>query len=77
VDKDYFTGGKFAYIPLFEHGLAAYRRQNWDEAVDLFNRVLLMKPQDKPSLIYIDRCKQMIRNSPGLEWDGVWIMETK
>ncbi|MFP4397967.1 MAG: adenylate/guanylate cyclase domain-containing protein, partial [Desulfonatronovibrio sp.] len=77
LGKDYFTGGKFAFIPPFEKGLTAYRNQNWDQAVELFNAVLEIKPEDKPALIYIDRCRKMAQSPPGEGWDGVWIMTTK
>ncbi|MFP4084626.1 MAG: CHASE2 domain-containing protein [Desulfonatronovibrio sp.] len=77
LGKDYFTGGEFAFIPPFEKGLTAYRNQNWDQAVELFNAVLEIKPEDKPALIYIDRCRKMAQSPPGEGWDGVWIMTTK
>ncbi len=75
--KDYFTAGEFAFIAPFEQGLAAYRRQSWDEAERFFNQVLEVKPQDHPSLVYIDRCRKMAHSPPGPEWDGVWVMRTK
>jgi adenylate cyclase len=75
--KDVFTQGRFAFIPCFEQGLEAYRGQEWGKAETFFNKVLEMKPGDKPSLIYIERCKKMAQAPPGPEWDGVWIMKTK
>ena len=75
--KDYFTEGAFSFIPVFEQGLAAYREQRWDQAVESFQRVLEMKPEDHPSLIYIDRCRAMAEAPPGPGWDGVWVMKTK
>ncbi len=75
--RDYFTDGDFTFISVFEKGLEAYRRQEWDEAVTFFNEVLKLKPQDKPSLIYIDRCRAMAKSPPGADWDGVWVMKSK
>ncbi len=75
--KDYFTHGQFSFIPVFEEGLSAYRNQSWEEAIDLFEKVLELKPKDIPSQIFIRRCKIMSQNPPGPDWDGVWIMETK
>jgi adenylate cyclase len=71
------TRGGFDFIPSFEQGLASYRGQEWKKAETFFNKVLKMKPGDKPSLIYIDRCRKMALSPPGPEWDGVWIMKTK
>ena len=74
---DYFTGGEYAFIPRFEQGLQAYRRQEWDQAVKHFERVLELKPGDGPSEVFIKRCRVMAEDPPGPGWDGVWIMQSK
>ena len=75
--KDYFTGGKFAFIAPFAQGLKAYRLGNWKEAESFFNQTLELKPEDRPSQVFINRCRKLAQAPPGQEWDGVWIMETK
>lgn len=75
--KDYFSEGRFDFIPPFEQGIMAYRNQNWEEAINFFNQTLTIKPEDNPSLIYIERCKKMAASPPGPGWDGVWVMTSK
>lgn len=75
--QDVVTNGRSAFIQPFEQGLDAYRLQRWDEAIGFFERVLELKPEDKPSLVYINRCRMMAQDPPGADWDGVWVMETK
>lgn len=75
--KDYFSEGRFDFIPPFEQGIKAYRNQNWEEAISFFNQTLTIKPEDNPSLIYIERCKKMAMSPPGPGWDGVWVMTSK
>jgi adenylate cyclase len=75
--RDYFTDGTFAFIPHFEEGLRAYRAQRFDEAVAHFERTLHLKPEDKPSMIYIERCQILKASPPADDWDGVWTMASK
>lgn len=74
---DYFTGGKFAFIPPFEQGLQAYREQRFAEAIERFEQALVLKPQDKPSLLYIVRCRALLAAPPPEDWGGVWSMTSK
>ncbi len=75
--RDYFTDGTFAFIPHFEEGLRAYRARRFDEAVAHFERTLHLKPEDKPSMIYIERCQILKASPPADDWDGVWTMSSK
>ncbi len=74
---DYFSQGAFTWIPPFEQALAAYRRQDWQEAIMRFGQVLAIKPADNPVQIYINRCQTLADQPPGPGWDGVWIMDRK
>lgn len=40
---------------IFHHALAAFREQQWQEAARLFDRVLVIRPADGPSLFYRQR----------------------
>jgi len=64
-------------VQTFEQGLAFYRNARWDEAVAAFGQVLNIRPEDKPSLIYIERCKKLKEEPPAQPWDGVFTMKTK
>ena len=61
----------------FGQALSAYRRKRWDEAMDRFERVLALAPDDGPSIAYIERC-QLLKQTPGLvDADGVFTFQTK
>jgi len=64
-------------VKTFEQGLAFYRNAKWDEAIAAFGQVLNIRPEDKPSLIYIERCKKLKEEPPAQPWDGVFTMKTK
>lgn len=61
----------------FEHGLTAYRAQQWDEAEAAFRAALKIDPCDGPSQVFMDRCKVYRLEPPPPGWDGTFEMETK
>jgi adenylate cyclase len=64
-------------IVRFSEALTAYRRQQWEDAIDLFNKILAMFPEDGPSRTFIERSRQYLEHPPAPEWDGVYAMTTK
>ncbi len=64
-------------IDLFRKGFELYLQQNWDEAMNYFQQVLTIRPDDGPSKTYIQRCQIFKENPPGETWDGVYSMKTK
>ncbi len=62
---------------LFREGLHAYRAQQWDVAERLFSEVLEVWPDDRPSEVFIERCRVFRTSPPGEGWDGVFEMKTK
>jgi adenylate cyclase len=57
---------------MFASGLAAYRQQNWDEAQTCFDSCLLGAVEDGPSLLFVERIRQLRGTPPPADWDGVW-----
>ena len=64
-------------LEAFAQGLEAYRRQDWQAAIDAYEGALEANGEDSPSKLFLERCRYYRANSPGDEWDGVWTMETK
>ena len=61
----------------FAKGLALYREGKWDEAIAAFQSVLAFRPDDYPSKMYVERCKNLKENPPAQPWDGVFVMTKK
>ena len=64
-------------IAAYEAGLERYLQRDWDSAIRYFGNALDAAPQDRPSRIFIDRCRYYRDNPPLDAWNGVWVMEQK
>jgi len=64
-------------VDLYEQGLAAYRRQDWNRAIMLFLKALAITPQDGPSQTMLSRCNEFKVNPPPPDWNGSYSMKTK
>ncbi|MBM3226327.1 MAG: CHASE2 domain-containing protein, partial [Candidatus Tectomicrobia bacterium] len=53
-------------------GLAAYRQQDWDGAIQQFQHALSLWPDDTPSHTMLYRCHIYQQAPPPAEWDGVF-----
>ena len=65
------------FVDLYESALEMYLQSNFKKAKTLFVRALKIKKGDLPSLIFVDRCKEYLKNSPEKIWDGSFEMKTK
>jgi adenylate cyclase len=66
-----------ALLERFEHGMAAYRSQNWLEAAGRFGELLADYPDDGPTQIFLQRALEFLENAPEPDWDGVYVMKSK
>jgi len=64
-------------IRRFHMALEHYKAARWDEAVAAFQNVLAIRPDDFPSLLYIQRCETLRVCPPEAVWDGVFTMTSK
>ncbi len=64
-------------LDLYSKGLEHYRKQEWDSALDNFGAVLEISEKDGPSLTFFERCLLFQKESPPVDWDGVFSMKTK
>lgn len=65
------------FVTLFENGIAHYRKRQWKEASNLFKETLRIKKDDKPSMIFIERCAAYQNEPPPDDWKGVFVLKTK
>ena len=61
----------------FERAMAAYREQNWKEAVLQFGTLLTSFPDDGPTQIFLQRALEFREHAPEEGWDGVHVMKSK
>ncbi|HKZ53796.1 MAG TPA: adenylate/guanylate cyclase domain-containing protein [Candidatus Acidoferrales bacterium] len=64
-------------LELFDTGLRAYRGQQWEAAVEIFESILQHYPDDGPARLLAARCRQYEQQPPPADWDGVFVMKTK
>jgi adenylate cyclase len=55
-------------------GLRLYRQRDWVQAATCFHAASNANPGDKPSSLFLERCRQYIETPPPEGWDGVWAM---
>lgn len=76
-EKTDFNQNSLGFLKDFQEGLYLYRAQLWKEAIECFQSVLIAKPGDRVSDIFIRRCKEFLNHPPPVNWSGVYEMKTK
>ena len=61
----------------FQQGLECYRGGAWEIAVELFESLAADYPHDKPTQVFLDRCRHLAGQPPEGVWDGVYVMTHK
>ena len=64
-------------LPLSQEGFDRYLNRDWDAAIKSYTRILSIRPDDKISRIFIDRCMGYKAAEPPVDWDGVYRMLRK
>lgn len=66
-----------AFLETYSAALSAYRERRWKEAKAGFIAARVLRPDDYPTTIYIERSEHYELYPPPAEWDGVFVMHTK
>jgi len=69
--------GKPPWLDYFAAGLQLYRTRQWEEASQAFNEALRLKPHDRPSQVFLGRCRFFAVAPPPSGWQGVFVLEGK
>jgi hypothetical protein len=75
--KENMTELKLKVLETYNKAMVFYKARQWQNAMDEFQKAIEIDPTDGPSKLYITRCKEYLKNPPGDDWDGVFIMTTK
>jgi adenylate cyclase len=72
-------GSKKSFVDEFHAGLAQYRAQSWDEAIEHFTRARALSGinGDKTADLYIMWCMEYKEEPPPQGWDGVRVATSK
>jgi adenylate cyclase len=71
------TKEELKLIEWYEKGLHLYWDQQWDQAIEAFQKALAFSPGDPPSERFIQRCRDFKITPPPDGWLGEYIMTTK
>jgi class 3 adenylate cyclase/uncharacterized membrane protein len=64
-------------VDLFHKALDLFESRRWSDAGKRFYQIYKQFPDDGPSIVYYNRCRQYIKNAPSSDWDGVFNMAEK
>jgi adenylate cyclase len=64
-------------VERFHEALTLYQTRNFNDAVEKLEHILQSYPQDGPSKLYLERCRQYELHPPPDDWDGVFTMTRK
>ncbi|MCS7034726.1 MAG: adenylate/guanylate cyclase domain-containing protein, partial [Phycisphaerae bacterium] len=61
----------------FEEAFRLYRLQRWQQAEAILLELLARFPEDGPCKAYLERIGQYRINPPPVDWDGVYVAQSK
>ena len=65
------------YILYYEEAIAYYLKREWGKAIEIFERLLLQKPDDGPCRMFLERCREYKVSPPPESWTGEYAHEKK
>jgi adenylate cyclase len=65
------------WVRTYEAGLDAYADRDWEGAIALFETVIAARGGDRPSEIFIERCRNYLASPPPDHWTAVSVLTEK
>lgn len=65
------------WIRLYGEAYARFEERRWEVAARLFEACLHSLPDDQPSHMLLELCRELVNNPPPPEWDGVFEFDSK
>jgi class 3 adenylate cyclase/CheY-like chemotaxis protein len=62
---------------LFHEALSLFETRDWNAAMSAFGKALEKYPNDRPTTMYMERCRQYLQTPPADDWDGVYNLSEK
>jgi len=58
-------------LGLYAQAMDMYKSRDWRGALGLFEAAIAVCPDDGPSILYAERCREHIQDPPAADWDFV------
>ncbi len=72
------TGAQHAeFLAAWQGGRIAYAEGRFEAALASFRAAAALRPDDRPSRVFIERCTGFMRNGTPEGWDGIWRFDRK
>jgi adenylate cyclase len=65
------------FLAQWQAGRAAYVEGRFEDALAGFRAAASLRPDDRPSRVFIRRCIEFLRAGPPKGWDGTWHFDSK
>jgi adenylate cyclase len=65
------------WVGAYEAGLGAYAGRDWAGAIELFERAIALHGDDRPSQIFVERCRKYLASPPPEDWTALSILAEK
>jgi len=75
--KEAGDDGRPSWLSLYEEGVAAMGRRDWDHATAEFRAVIAERGGDQVSVTLIERIEGFKKSPPPPDWDGLLVLEHK
>ncbi|MCL2809046.1 MAG: adenylate/guanylate cyclase domain-containing protein [Treponema sp.] len=59
-------------VDSFNKAFELFELKKWKEAENAFELILKIFPDDGPSRLYLERCRQFQENAPAADWNGIF-----
>lgn len=82
ANKDELNSQNTRLIEIFNEAMGLYQNQDWEVALKRFHQAENLEESfpfrpTTPSAVYIERCEYFMKDPPGKDWNGVWVMTKK
>ena len=77
VRSDEISQETLDVIGAYEEGKRLYHAREWEKAEQAFRRALAARPDDRPSLLHLQRIEVFKQTPPPENWDGVFVFKSK
>lgn len=65
------------WLRLYHEAFTRFEEHRWEVAIRLFEACLQGCPDDRPSQMLLEFCRDLVKNPPPIHWDGAFEFESK